>query len=67
MPSSETPQPPHVDYDGYFFSADTIGELAGSQGGFAEHGLARCLVFGLAGRHAATVTAIADGAHDRGP
>jgi urocanate reductase len=138
-----TPKPPHVDPDGFFFSADTIGELAGkisnpyqkkpmsgaalqenvnryngfvaagadqdfkkptpmykiatppfyaawstpilhdtltgmrtntngevidihgeaiaglycageSQGGFAQHGLARCLVFGrVAGRHAA--------------
>jgi len=138
-----TPEPPHVDPDGFFFSADTIGELAGkisnpyqkkpmsgaalqetvnryngfvaagadpdfkkptpmykiatppfyaawstpilhdtltglrtntngevidirgeaiaglycageSQGGFAQHGLARCLVFGrVAGRHAA--------------
>jgi urocanate reductase len=141
------PKPPNVDPDGYFFSADTIGELAGrisnpyqkkpisgsvlqetvnrynafvaagvdqdfkkptpmykietppfyaawstpilhdtltglrtnsntevvdihgevipalycageSQGGFAQHGLARCLVFGrVAGRHAATRTA----------
>ncbi len=142
-----TPKPPHVDPDGFFFSADTIGELAGkisnpyqkkpmsgaalqetvnryngfvaagadqdfkkptpmykiatppfyaawstpilhdtltglrantngevidihgeviaglycageSQGGFAQHGLARCLVFGrVAGRHAAKRTA----------
>jgi succinate dehydrogenase/fumarate reductase flavoprotein subunit len=29
-----------------------------SQGGFAQHGLARCLVFGrVAGRHAATRSA----------
>ncbi len=142
-----TPKPPYVDPDGFFFTADTVGELAGkianpyqkkpmsgvalqetvnryndfvaagvdqdfkkptpmykiatppfyaawstpilhdtltglrtntntevidirgavipglycageSQGGFAQHGLARCLVFGrVAGRHAATRTA----------